>query len=603
MNKITGQEVVFSTPWFNLVAKTVAQGNGDPEVHYAIEASDYVAVVARTRDDHILLVRQFRPAVEQHTIELPGGTVDPGETPDQAAQRELLEETGYKAGSIEPLTQLMPDTGRLSNRLWCFFAENLERVAEPVERGVDLLKCSVAELQRLIDDGELAHSMHLAPVLLAMSRGKLDPSAVHGSDSTSDAATALAQPVAAATRSAGCDVCVIGGAGHVGLPLSLVLAQLGKRVLIHDHNQAVLDTIRSGTMPFIEHDAEPLLASALAQDKLVFASDPLALKEVPVLIVTIGTPVDEFLNPNMRVLDRWLDGVLPHLSDGQLMMLRSTVCPGTTRWLADRLAAQGRAIEVAFCPERIVQGLAVRELRQLPQIVSGTTQAAEDAAAEFWSAVAPEVVRLSPIEAEFAKLFCNAYRYIQFAAANQFYMLTTAAGVDYYSVLEGLKRGYPRMRDLPRAGFTAGPCLLKDTMQLAAVAQNQFGIGHAAMLVNEGLVLFLISQLEKKVDLQSATIGLLGMAFKADTDDIRSSLSYKLKKMIRFRAASVLTTDPHVPLTADPELLPLDVVIQRSDVLILCTPHSAYKLLDTRGKCVVDVWGFLEQGCGPQYLP
>jgi len=156
-----------------------------------------------------------------------------------------------------------------------------------------------------------------------------------------------------------------------------------------------------------------------------------------------------------------------------------------------------------------------------------------------------------------------------------------------------MKRNYPRAGSIPTPGFAAGPCLFKDTMQLAAFAQNQFSLGNAAMLVNEGLVLHVVADLARRFDLARMTVGLLGMAFKAEIDDTRASLSYKFKKALASQAAAVLTTDPFV--TTDPELLPLAEVIGRSDLLILCAPHSAYRELDFAGKPVVDVWGFLRK--------
>jgi UDP-N-acetyl-D-mannosaminuronic acid dehydrogenase len=241
-----------------------------------------------------------------------------------------------------------------------------------------------------------------------------------------------------------------------------------------------------------------------------------------------------------------------------------------------------------------VQGHAIRELRTLPQIVSGTTPEAEDAAAQVFGQIAPKIVRMVPKEAEFAKLFSNAYRYIQFAAANQFFMMVEAEGLDYARLLEGMKADYGRMRDLPGPGFAAGPCLYKDTLQLAAFADNQFPIGRAAIQVNEGLPTFLVEQLRARFPLDGMIVGLLGMAFKADSDDIRASLSYKMKKLLRYRAKDVLTTDPLV--RTDPELLPLDEVVDRSDLLVLCVPHAAYSDLKVGDKPVLDTWTLLGHG-------
>jgi UDP-N-acetyl-D-mannosaminuronic acid dehydrogenase len=240
----------------------------------------------------------------------------------------------------------------------------------------------------------------------------------------------------------------------------------------------------------------------------------------------------------------------------------------------------------------VVQGFGLKELRAMPQIVSGCTPEAERGAIDLFERITPEVVVVSPLEAEFAKLFSNAYRYIEFAATNEFYLVAKSAGVDYQRVLTAMKHNYPRLKSMPRPGFAAGPCLVKDTMQLSAFARNQFGLGHAALLINEGLVLHVIDDLKRRFDLAKTTVGLLGMAFKAESDDTRASLSYKFKNVLTGQARAVLTTDPFV--TTDPQLLPLAEAIERSDLLILCAPHAAYRTADFKGKPVVDVWGELQ---------
>jgi UDP-N-acetyl-D-mannosaminuronic acid dehydrogenase len=388
------------------------------------------------------------------------------------------------------------------------------------------------------------------------------------------------------------DLTIVGGGGHVGIPLVLAFAEAGFRVNVHDVNRGVLETLQAGRLPFIEYGGDELLASALERKRLVFTSSPAEISPTGPVIITIGTPIDEFLNPVRDVVQDCVDALLPHLTDGQLLVLRSTVFPGTTDWLHGYLQRKGRDLKVAFCPERMVQGHGIRELKETPQIISGTTPAAEEEAGKLFSAISPELVAVTPREAEFAKLFNNAYRYIEFAAANQFYLIAKSAGLDYRRVLDAMKRNYPRARGMPSPGLAAGPCLMKDTMQLAAFAQNQFSLGNAAMLVNEGLVLHICDDLGRRYDLSRMAVGLLGMAFKAEIDDTRASLSYKFKKALATLTGAVLTTDPFV--TTDPDLLALDDVIARSDLLILCAPHAAYRDLDFAGKPVVDVWGFLK---------
>jgi len=402
---------------------------------------------------------------------------------------------------------------------------------------------------------------------------------------------AIATPEAPTTNE-NADITVVGGGGHVGIPLVLALAEAGLRVNVNDLNLESLNTLESGRLPFIEDGAEAVLAKALAGKRLVFTSSPDLISTGGPVIITIGTPVDEFLNPVRKVVQECIDWMLPRLADGQLLILRSTVFPGTTDWLNTYIKSKGRKLQLAFCPERVVQGFGLKELRAMPQIVSGCTPEAERGAAELFERLTPEVVVVSPLEAEFAKLFSNAYRYIEFAATNEFYLVAKSAGVDYQRVMTAMKHNYPRLKSMPRPGFAAGPCLVKDTMQLSAFARNQFGLGHAALLINEGLVLHVVEDLKRRFDLPKTTVGLLGMAFKAESDDTRASLSYKFKNVLTGQARAILTTDPFV--TTDADLKPLDDVIAKSDVLILCAPHAAYKQADFKGKPVFDVWGELK---------
>jgi UDP-N-acetyl-D-mannosaminuronic acid dehydrogenase len=386
------------------------------------------------------------------------------------------------------------------------------------------------------------------------------------------------------------DVVVIGGGGHVGLPLAIMLSSRGVNTAIYDISKSAVDGINAGKMPFWEPGAEKLLQESIGAKKLIATADPTVTGETESLIVVIGTPVDEHLNPDPQAITLALERCRPHLRDGQLLILRSTIYPGVTRQVERELEAWGLQIDVAFAPERIAEHNAVEELVSLPQIISSRTQRGFDRASELFSRIAPAIVRLSPEEAELAKLFTNTWRYVKFAMANQFYMMSESKGLNYENIRSAIRQDYPRAADVPSAGFAAGPCLFKDTMQLAAFSDNNFHLGHSAMLVNEGMPSFIVSQLESKHDLSNLTVGILGMAFKAGSDDIRSSLSYKLKRVLKFRAKKVLTTDPMVPTSVDKELVPLDQVLLEADILILAAPHREYKGLVT-DKPLVDMWG------------
>lgn len=384
------------------------------------------------------------------------------------------------------------------------------------------------------------------------------------------------------------DVCVIGGAGHVGAPLALVLANRGVRTLICDIDERALKLLSEGEMPFVEEGGEVLLGKALAKQMLGFSSHIRDVVDVPVLILTIGTPIDEFHNPVLSLLTRCIDEMMPFLSDAQIIILRSTVAPGTTDYLDRYLKAKDKKTRVAFCPERVVQGKAIQEIQTLPQIVSGTSIEAKKIAGDLFIKIAPQIVEASTKQAEFAKLICNAYRYIQFAATNQLFMMVESSGLNYNELLNIMKIGYPRMGSIPGPGFAAGPCLMKDTMQLFSLDKHSFILGQVAMTINEGLPNFLVQRLALHGDLSEKTIGVLGMAFKADSDDLRDSLSYKLVKILRFSGASVICSDEYIK---DPAFVSKEALIKHSDIIIIGVPHNSYRSLEFPSSIkVIDLW-------------
>ena len=390
------------------------------------------------------------------------------------------------------------------------------------------------------------------------------------------------------------DVVVLGGGGHVGLPLSLAFADAGLRVGIYDTNQDTLDRIAAGEMPFLETGAEDLLRRLLPTGRLEFGTDGAMIARTDQLVVVIGTPVDEFLGPSMTIFEHAVMQIAPHLREGALVVLRSTVYPGTTAYVRQHLGEAGCTVDVAFCPERIAEGHALEELHTLPQIIGADDDVAAERAAALFNTLVTKTVRTTTKEAELAKLFTNTWRYMKFAVANQFFMIADQAGVDYTNVLRAIREDYPRAIDMPGPGFAAGPCLFKDAMQLAAFTSDHFPMGQAAMQVNEGLPAYIVSALERRYGgLQGKTVGILGMAFKAESDDPRASLSYKLRKLLGWAGARVLATDPYVK---DDRLVTLDCVLDESDILVLAAPHKAYRELHVGGRDVVDVWGALGEG-------
>ena len=387
------------------------------------------------------------------------------------------------------------------------------------------------------------------------------------------------------------EVVIIGGCGHVGLPLGIALADAGCGVTLYDTDPDRIQMVASGRMPFTEHGAEPLLKKVSGQNLRL--SDSLEVcSKASNIIISIGTPVDKYLNPEFLPVIELVDDMMAYIHDGQNIILRSTVYPGTSKAVAGLLEAQSKGVHVSFCPERIVQGHAISELRELPQIVSSFSAEGLRMSTELFQHIAPSIVEVGVIEAELAKLFSNAWRYIQFSIANQFFMISEEAGAEFSEVHRAMTTDYSRAKDFPKAGFAAGPCLLKDTLQLSAFNNNSFLLGHAAMLINEGLPNFLTQQIKNKVgSLEGRTVGILGMAFKADIDDIRDALSFKLRKLLQFSGSKVLCSDEYV---RSEQFVSAEELIDESEIIIVGVPHSAYKGLSVPAdKHVVDLWSVL----------
>lgn len=368
------------------------------------------------------------------------------------------------------------------------------------------------------------------------------------------------------------DVVIVGGCGRVGLPLGIALASRGLLVTLYDIDDAAVAAVNAGTMPFAEDGADALLAEVTAAGRLGATMDPASVGTAENLIVVVGTPVDEHLNPDLAAVPRALER-----------------CAALTEKL---LCDKGITADVAFCPERIAEGRALTELFDLPQIVAARTPDALERATKLFRTLTEQIVPLRPEEAELAKLFTNTWRYIKFATANQFWMMANDAGLDYARIQHAITYDYPRAADVPMPGFAAGPCLFKDTMQLAAFNRNNFVLGHSAMLINEGLPLYLVSRLETRFDLASSTVGILGMAFKGGSDDPRQSLAYKLRRILLLKARSVLCTDPYV---RDERLVPRDRVLADADLLVIAAPHAEYADLAT-DRPIVDMWGLTGRG-------
>ncbi|RZO49528.1 MAG: nucleotide sugar dehydrogenase [Candidatus Pelagibacterales bacterium] len=382
-------------------------------------------------------------------------------------------------------------------------------------------------------------------------------------------------------------ICVIGGAGHVGAPLGLALSSKGYNVVLIDKNQKNINKINNGIMPFVEDGCQKLLKK-MTYKKKIFATNQLnEVRKCKYIIVCIGTPINKKFKPDLKKFFDFFYSVKKYLNKNHIVIIRSSIYPGVSEKIFNIIKKHCK--NLSYCPERIAQGKSLIELPKLSQIISGKNIKAKEESGKIFKKICRKIIYTKIIEAELIKLFSNAYRYINFSISNQFYLICKDQGLDFFKVRNFMKESYKRNENIPMAGFTAGPCLLKDTMQLSSFYNHRFPLFHSAMSVNEGLPQFIIKKLSEKYNLKKKIVGVLGLSFKAENDDIRDSLSIKLLKKLKSKKIKTLQSDEYYE---DKKNVNKNMLIKKSDIIIIATPHKAYKNLKiNKKKILIDIWG------------
>ena len=395
------------------------------------------------------------------------------------------------------------------------------------------------------------------------------------------------------------------GLGRVGLPLALCFADRGLRVLGVDHDQAVLASIRAGRMPFSESGTQELLERVLASGRLELADRAVDAAQADDIVITIGTPSFSHIESDLRQVRAAVDDLLPMLRPGHALILRSTIAPGTTEFVAGYLEKRrrlrvGEDLFVAHAPERIAAGRFIDEISTLPCIIGGVGDASTERAASTFSVFGAPIVRTTPVQAELAKIWTNILRYATFALPNLLMMDCERYDANVFEVIDLINRDYPR-GGIAQPGLTAGTCLRKD-FAFSEERSAAPGMLLAVSRVNESVPLFLVEGVKRRVgSLASRKVAVLGLTFKRDTDDERDSLSHKLIRLLERELADVAVCDPHAPSPTQP----LDQAVSDADVVIVATNHSAFaaapvlaRIVSTAaGDCLlVDPWNALGTG-------
>lgn len=402
------------------------------------------------------------------------------------------------------------------------------------------------------------------------------------------------------------DVAVI-GLGRVGLPLALSFADRGLNVLGIDNDADRLGAIAAGRMPFKETGGDELIERVHAAGRLRTSDQVTDAAEADAIVLTLGTPSFSHIEIDMSDIRSVLDDLLPLLRPGQTIVLRSTVAPGTTEFVAGYLERKrglraGEEIFVAHAPERIAAGRFLEEIDSLPCIVGGVGAASGERTARLFEVFDAEIVQTTPVQAELAKIWANIMRYTTFALPNLLMMDCEQYGANVFEVIDLVNRDYPR-GGLAQPGFTAGTCLRKD-FAFSEERSNAPGMLLAVSRVNESVPNFLVQGMKRRIadsTLNGAKVAVLGLAFKRDTDDERDSLAHKLVRLLERELADVAVHDPHVASPTQP----LDTTLRDADVVVVAANHSEFGMpatqqaiaaLSAPNALVVDPWNCLGSG-------
>jgi UDP-N-acetyl-D-mannosaminuronic acid dehydrogenase len=373
------------------------------------------------------------------------------------------------------------------------------------------------------------------------------------------------------------DVSVI-GLGRVGLPLALSFADRGLRVIGIDNDPVRVGAVREGRMPFEETGAQELLARVTAEPGRLTVSERVAdAAQARHIVITLGTPSFSHIEIDMRDIRSALDDLLGVLTPGHCLILRSTIAPGTTEFVAGYLAkhrgfAIGEEVFVAHAPERIAAGRFLEEIDTLPCIVGGVRARSGEVAGELFGAFDAPIVQTTPVQAELAKIWTNILRYATFALPNLLMMDCERYGANVFDVIELINRDYPR-GGIAQPGLTAGTCLRKD-FTFSEERSAAPGMLLAVSRVNESVPLFLLEGAKRRLgSLADRKVAVLGLAFKADTDDERDSLAHKLIRLLERELADVVA---HDPLVSTPTVS-LAEAVEGADVVVMATNHSDFR--------------------------
>ncbi len=385
-------------------------------------------------------------------------------------------------------------------------------------------------------------------------------------------------------------ISIIGGAGHIGLPLALKFCENNFFVEIIDKNKIAIENLKKSIFPFNEIGGKRLLEHCLRKKKLRFNHEYSGVQDADFIIITVGTPLVK-KKPSLNEINGVILKIKKYLKNNQSVILRSTVFPGAIKKIYNKVHNINKKIGISYCPERVAQGKSLEEIKKLNQIISSSSKREEKKITKLFKNICDDISICTFEEAELIKLFSNAWRYAKFALSNEFFMLCNDKNLNYKKIHHLMTINYPRNNGLPTQGFAAGPCLPKDSVQLYLSNKKNSKLVMTSHKINEKLPNYFVNSLKKKINISGKKIGILGTTFKSNIDDERDSLSIKLKEILEKNGAKVFCNDPHVK---NQNYLSIKQIKSKCKIIFLATPHKQYKKINLKNKIIIDCWDYLK---------
>lgn len=392
-------------------------------------------------------------------------------------------------------------------------------------------------------------------------------------------------------------ICVI-GLGYIGLPTASLLGTKGYKVHGVDTSKHVVDTINQGRIHIVEPDLDILVKSAVQSGNLTAGLEP---QKADVFILAVPTPFKEDHQPDLSYVEAATRMIAPYVEAGNIIILESTSPVGTTEDVVARILQEAghdidKEVYVAHCPERVLPGRILTELVENDRIVGGVNKIATEKAVEFYNTfVRGEVLVTDSRTAEMAKLTENSFRDVNIAFANELSLICDQENISVWELI-ALANRHPRVNILQPGPGVGGHCIAVDPWFIVARAPKLSRLIRTAREVNDYKPEWVTEKVRQSADkFKHPVIGCLGLAFKADVDDLRESPAVDIvRTLISEDVGRVLVAEPNLREHTEFDLKPYDEVVSAADIVLLLVDHKEFRdlkaaslkekiLIDTRG--------------------